>query len=316
MPAPRTRRGARSKHAMPVRALSAFLSLTSVFVAPPVTHARDLATYGATELRPKTPGLQMALYKFYSPLYSVPDLDGRRPDLVVRLDAVDQSNTTSDRSSASRGSSPRPSPRASTASTAPCTAEPLRRAHHRPDPGRALQHVRVRAGQQGGRETLDRRRAAREQRLQRPRDAGAPTRPGGTSTCTCRRGTTTCAWSTSWTRRWSQLRLWQSGLGLPGRIAPKENFFLPDETQAVYVCLRLRPVPRGGLRNRRGGVLVAERGAAAQAAAAGGGRWRVRGTVRRLGGPRRGSPTSEKPARGGVVTGVATHARTVSTCIS
>ena len=80
---------------MPVRALSAFLSLTSVFVAPPVAHARDLATYGATELRPKTPGLQMALYKFYSPLYSVPDLDGRRPDLVVRLDAVDQSNTTS-----------------------------------------------------------------------------------------------------------------------------------------------------------------------------------------------------------------------------
>ena len=80
---------------MPVRALSAFLSLTSVFVAPPVAHARDLATYGATELRPKTPGLQMALYKFYSPLYSVPDLDGRRPDLVVRLDAIDQSNTSS-----------------------------------------------------------------------------------------------------------------------------------------------------------------------------------------------------------------------------
>ena len=81
---------------MPVRALSAFLLLTSVFVATtPVARARDLETYGATELRPKTPGLQMALYKFYSPLYSVPDLDGRRPDLVVRLDAIDQSNTSS-----------------------------------------------------------------------------------------------------------------------------------------------------------------------------------------------------------------------------
>ena len=57
---------------MPVRALSAFLLLTSVFVAtPPVARARDLETYGATELRPKTPGLQMALYKFYLSLIHI-----------------------------------------------------------------------------------------------------------------------------------------------------------------------------------------------------------------------------------------------------
>ena len=234
MPPPRTRRSARSKRAVPVRALSALLSLTSVFVAtPPVAHARDLATYGATELRPKTPGLQMALYKFYSPLYSVPDLDGRRPDLVVRLDAIDQSNTSS--------------AWPEVAALAAAVPEGFDRfdgtSYGRRYAARITGQILVERSNTFAFE-LDNREGAKlwingALRVNNDfsvRETGAAAASRRYVNAYLSKGYHNLRVEYFVGDTWSQLRLWQSGPGLARRIVPAENFFLPDETCCLCAC--------------------------------------------------------------------------------
>jgi len=220
---------------MPVRALSAFLLLTSVFVAtPPVARARDLETYGATELRPKTPGLQMALYKFYSPLYSVPDLDGRRPDLVVRLDAIDQSNTSS--------------AWPEVAALAAAVPEGFDRfdgaAYGSRFAARITGQILVERSNTFAFE-LDNREGAKlwiDGALRVNNDfsvleTGAVATSRRYVNVYLSKGYHNLRVEYFVDQTWSQLRLWQSGPGLARRIAPAENFFLPDQTCCLCACL-------------------------------------------------------------------------------
>jgi len=61
-------------------------------LAPPaaVVHAYDLGLFEPPPLGDLTPGLQLQLYKYYSKLHSIPNLDARRPDLVTWLPLLNQ----------------------------------------------------------------------------------------------------------------------------------------------------------------------------------------------------------------------------------
>ena len=54
----------------------------------------DLGEYAPAPVREKRPGLQAAMYKYYSDLYSIPNLDARPPDLVLKLANLDHGLTS------------------------------------------------------------------------------------------------------------------------------------------------------------------------------------------------------------------------------
>ena len=59
-------------------------------VALPRTRGMDLGLFEPKPLTPKTQGVQLAAYKYYGPLYSVPNLDARAPDLVTFMQQVNK----------------------------------------------------------------------------------------------------------------------------------------------------------------------------------------------------------------------------------
>ena len=54
------------------------------------TRAYDLGLFEPAKVADRRPGLQIALYKFYTKLHSVPDFDSRRPDLITWLPLLNQ----------------------------------------------------------------------------------------------------------------------------------------------------------------------------------------------------------------------------------
>ena len=54
---------------------------------------QDLGVYAPEPIGEKESGLQMELYKFYSPLYSIPNLSARPPDLVTHLGQINKPGT-------------------------------------------------------------------------------------------------------------------------------------------------------------------------------------------------------------------------------
>ena len=50
----------------------------------------DLGLFEPAPVAERRPGLQIALYKYYSKIYSIPNLDARRPDLVTWLPQLNQ----------------------------------------------------------------------------------------------------------------------------------------------------------------------------------------------------------------------------------
>ena len=79
--------------------LSSFLSrrLSSLFpllllllLHIPTAGGYDLGLFEPAKVAERRPGLQLALYKFYSTIYSIPNFDARRPDLVTWLSQLNQ----------------------------------------------------------------------------------------------------------------------------------------------------------------------------------------------------------------------------------
>lgn len=61
-----------------------------VLVHIPAAGGYDLGLFEPPTLGERKPGLQLALYKYYTPLLSVPDLGARPPDLITWLSQVNQ----------------------------------------------------------------------------------------------------------------------------------------------------------------------------------------------------------------------------------
>ena len=211
----------------------ALLMLTAFFLTAPVADARDLATYARPLIRARTPGLQMALYKFYSPLFSVPDLDGRRPDLVVKLDSIDQANP----------SAAWPEVAARWADTPDGFDRFDGDAYSGRFAARITGQIKVERSNTFAFE-LDNREGARlflDGALRVNNDfSAAETYEQG-----ARKRYVNVYLSEGYHNirveyfvdaTWSQLRLWQSGPGLTRRIVPGTLFFLPDETCCLCSC--------------------------------------------------------------------------------
>lgn len=76
---------------MPPSFVSRFpLLLLFLLLQIPSAGGYDLSVYEPAPVAERRPGLQIALYKYYSPLYSIPNLDARRPDLITWLPRLNQ----------------------------------------------------------------------------------------------------------------------------------------------------------------------------------------------------------------------------------
>ena len=72
------------------RRLSPLLLLLLLLIHFPTAGGYDLGLYEPAKVAERRPGLQLALYKFYSTIYSIPHFDARRPDLVTWLSQLNQ----------------------------------------------------------------------------------------------------------------------------------------------------------------------------------------------------------------------------------
>jgi hypothetical protein len=88
-------RASSTSKSIPILSLSPCFPLPTLLLLLHLAHippagGYDLGLYEPAAVGARTPGLQLAAYKFYSKLYSIPNLDARPPDLITWLSQLNQ----------------------------------------------------------------------------------------------------------------------------------------------------------------------------------------------------------------------------------
>ena len=79
--------------AMGARAVVVHVALTLLSLACGAEGQADLSDFNPPDLGRRVAGLQLALWKYYSRLYSIPNLDSKPPDLVTWMTQVNKPGT-------------------------------------------------------------------------------------------------------------------------------------------------------------------------------------------------------------------------------
>ena len=236
-------------------AFAAFVAtFSALLVLPHPAGGQDLGVYAPEPIGEKESGLQMELYKFYSPLYSIPNLSARPPDLVTHLGQINKPGTFGTW----------PEVYAISASTSPGFGQYDGRTYSARWAARITGQLLVERTNTFTFE-LDNREGAKlylDGRLCIDNDWNV--RDTGETAAVVKQNKVHLAAGYHNIRveffvdsTWTQLRLWYSGPGFPRQVVPANKFFAGRVVLPLHV--QGRAVSRRGLRHGRGGLFVAER---------------------------------------------------------
>ena len=215
-------------------AVAAFVAtFSALLVLPHPAGGQDLGVYAPEPIGEKESGLQMELYKFYSPLYSIPNLSARPPDLVTHLGQINKPGTFGTW----------PEVYAISASTSPGFGQYDGRTYSARWAARITGQLLVERTNTFTFE-LDNREGAKlylDGRLcidndWNVRDTGATAAVVKQNKVHLAAGYHNIRVEFFVDSTWTQLRLWYSGPGFPRQVVPANKFFLPDASCCLCAC--------------------------------------------------------------------------------